>query len=91
MSGTNRSRFVTAATDVTNRRRFVTPAHEVRAHTGVRDWTACGLCGGPLEYYARPLEERRGRTPNYCGGACRQAAHRLRERVRRTGSPEVGS
>jgi hypothetical protein len=61
-----------------------TRTHEVRHHTGVRDWTACGFCGEPLEYFTRPLEERRGRTPDYCGGACRQAAHRLRQRKRRT-------
>ena len=82
MSGTHGSRFVTRGAGGTHGCRFVSPAYEVRHHTGVSDWTRCGVCGEPLAYYSRPMKERRGRTPDYCGGACRQAAYRIRRKCR---------
>ncbi|GAA0351698.1 helix-turn-helix domain-containing protein [Streptomyces blastmyceticus] len=39
-----------------------------------RDETACAVCGGPV------AAARTGRRARYCGGACRQKAHRSRTR-----------
>ncbi|MFI9204185.1 TetR/AcrR family transcriptional regulator [Streptomyces sp. NPDC053048] len=44
-----------------------------------RNETGCALCGGPLP------PARTGRPARYCGGACRQKAHRERARARTGG------
>ncbi|WP_030665470.1 TetR/AcrR family transcriptional regulator [Streptomyces rimosus] len=66
----------------------------LRAHKGVtklprqaaeRNETLCEGCGGPVS------PARTGRPARYCGGACRQKAHRARARARtRDGSGESG-
>ncbi|MFI8995627.1 TetR/AcrR family transcriptional regulator [Streptomyces sp. NPDC053542] len=43
--------------------------------------TACEECGGPVRM------AHTGRPARYCGGACRQKAHRTRSRARTEGSP----
>ncbi|WP_329396118.1 TetR/AcrR family transcriptional regulator [Streptomyces lydicus] len=45
--------------------------------TGKRNESRCEVCGGAL------AAARTGRPARYCGGACRQKAHRVRGRTRR--------
>ncbi|MFI2512641.1 TetR/AcrR family transcriptional regulator [Streptomyces tubercidicus] len=51
---------------------------ELNAGPVNRNESRCGACGA--EFAAA----RTGRPARYCGGACRQKAHRARERTRRT-------
>ncbi|WP_328385679.1 TetR/AcrR family transcriptional regulator [Streptomyces sp. NBC_00400] len=43
-----------------------------------RNEAQCGVCGAAI------AAARTGRPPRYCGGACRQKAHRTRGRTRQT-------
>ncbi|MFE1170921.1 TetR/AcrR family transcriptional regulator [Streptomyces sp. NPDC058773] len=51
---------------------------ELEAVPVKRNESRCGVCGAAL------AASRTGRPARYCGGACRQKAHRARGRTRRT-------
>ncbi|GAA5613138.1 TetR/AcrR family transcriptional regulator [Streptomyces platensis] len=51
---------------------------ELEAESVKRNESRCEVCGAVI------AAARTGRPARYCGGACRQKAHRVRERTRRT-------
>ncbi|MFE9143704.1 TetR/AcrR family transcriptional regulator [Streptomyces tubercidicus] len=68
-------RMTTLMCDALRTERAVT---ELNAGPVKRNALRCGACGA--EFAAA----RTGRPARYCGGACRQKAHRARDRTRRT-------
>ncbi|MEU3713148.1 TetR/AcrR family transcriptional regulator [Streptomyces catenulae] len=74
-------RMTELACDALRATRTVTklPAGPRRRHA-----TECGVCGAPVAV------ARTGRPARYCGGACRQKAHRARRARERTGDGASG-
>ncbi|MGY5123395.1 TetR/AcrR family transcriptional regulator [Streptomyces nigrescens] len=64
--------------DALRTERAVTAVTELEAESVKRNESRCGVCGAAI------AAARTGRPARYCGGACRQKAHRARERTRQT-------